>query len=116
MLYVCVIIDHARRRILHLNATTNPSAAWAAQQVVEALPWNTSVRFWFRDGDGVYGEEFEQRVRGLRLQQVVTARPSPWQNGYCERWIGALRRECLDHVIAIDEGQLKRVLDDYVRY
>lgn len=96
--------------------TATPTAAWAAQQVVEVLPWETSARLLFRDGDGIYGEEFEGRMRGLRLQQVVTARASPWQHGYCERMIGALRRECLDHVIAVDERQPKRVLDDYVRY
>ncbi|HEY2774835.1 MAG TPA: integrase core domain-containing protein [Candidatus Binatia bacterium] len=114
--YVCVVLDHGRRRILHVNVTANPTAAWAAQQVVEALPWETNAEFLFRDGDGIYGEEFTRRVTGLGLQQVVTARASPWQNGYCERVIGTLRRECLDHVVAINERQLKGVLDCYVRY
>jgi len=116
LLYVFVVLDHERRRILHINVTANPTAAWAAQQLVEALPWETDARFLFRDGDGIYGEEFERRVRGLGLQQVVTARASPWQNAYCERVIGTLRRECLDHVVAVNERQLKRVLDDFVRY
>jgi len=116
LLYVCVVLEHGRRRILHVNIAANPSSAWAARQVVEALPWKTEARFLFRDGDAIYGEEFERRLRGLGLKQIVTARASPWQNAYCERVIGTLRRECLDHVIAINEGQLKRVLDDYVRY
>lgn len=116
LLYVCVILDHGRRRILHVNVTTNPTAAWAAQQIVEALPWETNVQFLFRDGDGIYGEEFERRVAGLSLRQIVTARASPWQNAYCERVIGTLRRECLDHVVAVNERQLKGVLDGYVRY
>ena len=116
LLYVCVVLDHGRRRILHVNVTANPTAAWAAQQVVEALPWETNAKFLFRDGDGIYGEEFERRVKGVGLEQVVTARASPWQNAYCERVVGTLRRECLDHVVAINERQLKRVLDEYVRY
>jgi putative transposase len=116
LLYVCVILDHGRRRILHVNVTANPTAAWAAQQVVEALPGETDVRFLFRDGDGIFSPEFEHRVTNLGLQQVVTARASPWQNAYCERVIGTLRRECLDPVVALNEQQLKRVLDDYVRY
>lgn len=103
LLYVCVVLDHGRRRILHVNVTANPTAAWAAQQVVEALPWETDAGFLFRDGDGIYGEEFTRRVTGLGLQQLVTARASPWQNAYCERVIGTLRRECLYHVVAINE-------------
>lgn len=116
LLYVLVVLDHERRRILRINVTANPTAAWTAQQVVGGLPWETSACFLFRDGDGIYGEEFARRVKGLGLQEVVTARASPWQNAYCERVIGTLRRECLDHVVAINERQLKRVLDDYVRY
>jgi len=86
-----VVLDHSRRRILHVNVTANPRAAWAAQQFVEALPWETSARFLFRDGDGIYGEEFERRVKGLGLEHIVSARASPWQNAYCERVIGTLR-------------------------
>ena len=110
LLYVFVVLDHRRRRILHVNVTANPTAEWTAQQVVEALPWETNVRFLFRDGDGIYGEAFQSRIEGLGLQEVVTAPASPWQNAYCERVIGTLRRECLDHVVAINEHQLKSVL------
>ena len=92
LLYVFVVLDHERRRILHINVSANPTAQWAVQQVVEALPWETNVRFLFRDGDGIYGEEFARRVTGLGLQEVVSARASPWQNAYCERVIGTLRR------------------------
>jgi transposase InsO family protein len=116
LLYVCLVLDHTRRRILRVDVTGNPTAAWMAQQVVEALPWDTDARFLFRDGDGIYGAEFVRRATGLGLHQVVTARASPWQNAYCERVTGTLRRECLDHVVAINERQLQRVLDEYVRY
>jgi transposase InsO family protein len=116
LLYVFVVLDHRRRRILHVNVTANPTAEWTAQQVVEALPWETNVRCLFRDGDGIYGNAFQSRIEGLGLKEVVTAPASPWQNAYCERVIGTLRRDCLDHVVAINEQQLKRVLDEYVRY
>jgi transposase InsO family protein len=84
--------------------------------LVEALPWEPNVRYVIRDRDSIYGHDFTKRADGLGLKHVVTARASPWQNGYCERVIGTLRRECLDHVVTINERQLKRVLDSYVRY
>ncbi len=116
LLYVFVVLDHHRRRILHVAVTDHPTAAWTAQQLVEALPWESSARFIFRDGDGVYGDAFQHRISGLELEEVVTARGSPWQNPYCERVIGTLRRECLDHVIAVNERQLQRVVKTYARY
>ena len=116
LLYVFVVLDHHRRRILHVAVTDHPTEAWTAQQLVEALPWEPSARFVFRDGDGIYGEVFQHRISGLELEEVVTARGSPWQNPYCERVIGTLRRECLDHVIAINERQLQRVVTTYAGY
>jgi transposase InsO family protein len=116
LLFVFVVLDLARRRILQLGVTAHPTAQWTGQRLAEALPWDSHVRFLIRDRDGVYGHEFRSRARSLGLRQVVTARASPWQNGYCERVIGTLRRECLDHVIAVNERQVQRVLDEYRRY
>jgi transposase InsO family protein len=116
LLYVAVVLDHGRRRILHVAVTAHPTEAWAAQQIVEALPWESPAKYLFRDGDGIYGDAFIKRMEGLGLTEVVTARGSPWQNGHCERVIGTLRRECLDHVVAVDEDQLLRVLKAYVAY
>jgi putative transposase len=82
----------------------------------EALPWESNARFMHRDQDSIFGHEFRRRVDALEIKEVVSARGSPWQNGYCERAIGTLRRECTDHVIAINEDQLQRVIDAYVRY
>jgi transposase InsO family protein len=82
--------------------------------MVEAQPWKPSARYVIRDRDGIYGELFQRRVEHLGLEQVVIAVRSPWQNGYVERFIGSLRRECLDHVIALDERQLLRVVRSYV--
>ena len=116
LLFVFIALSLARRRVLPVNVTAHPTAAWSAQQVVEALPWSTTVRYLMRDRDGVYGHSFRNRVHGLGLEEVVSAARSPWQNGYAERFIGSLRRECLDHVIALDERQLLRIVRRYVAY
>ena len=116
LLFVFIVLSLARRRVLHVNVTAHPTAAWSAQQVVEALPWSTTDRYLIRDRDGIYGQLFRNRVDGLGLEEVVIAARSPWQNGYAERFIGSLRRECLDHVIALDERQLLRIVRSYVAY
>lgn len=105
-----VVLDLVRRRVLHINVTAHPTAAWTAQQVVEALPWTTAAGYVVRDRDGIYGEGFRRRVAAFGLEPVVIAARSPWQNVYAERFIGSLRRECLDHIIALDERHLLRVL------
>ncbi len=116
LVYVFFVLSLERRRILHINVTKHPSAEWTAQQVVEACPFEHPGRLLIRDNDSIYGAVFRDRVDGLGLKQVRTAFRSPWQNGYAERWIGGLRRDCLDHVIAIDERQLLRVIRSYVDY
>ena len=116
VLFVCVILAHHRRRILHLNVTANPTAAWTAQQVVEAFPEDTAPRYLLRDRDRIYGPAFRRRVDGLGISEVLTAARSPWQNPYAERVIGSIRRECLDHVIVLNEQHLRRVLRTYLGY
>jgi len=73
-------------------------------------------RFLIRDNEKIYGMKFRNRVDGLGLKQIRTAFRSPWQNGFAERWIRSLRRDWLDHVIAINERQLRRVIRSYVDY
>jgi transposase InsO family protein len=116
IVYVFFVLSLERRRILHFNVTKHPTAAWTAQQVVEACPFDLPGRFLIRDNDKIYGTYFRDRVDGLGLEQIRTAFRSPWQNGFAERWIGSLRRDCLDHVIAINEWQLRRVVRSYVDY
>jgi transposase InsO family protein len=116
LLFVFVVLGLDRRKLLHVNVTAHPTAEWTARQMVEALPWETTARYVIRDRDRIYGVGFRRRVAGLGLHEVPIAPRSPWQNAYAERFIGSLRRECLDHVIVLNERHLHRILSDYARY
>ena len=116
VLFVFVVLAHDRRRVVHFNVTDSPSARWTAQQMVEAFPWGNASRYLLRDRDGVYGREFCNRVEHMGIKEVKTAARSPWQNPYVERLIGTLRRDCLDHVIVLNDNHLRRILRDYLTY
>jgi len=116
VLYIFLVLDNARRKILHFNVTESPSAVWTGQQIVEAFPWDTAPRWLIRDRDGKFGEDFIRRVAAMGIEQVLISRRSPWQNPYVERAIGSIRRECLDHVIIFNEQHLRRVLREYFDY
>ena len=114
--YVFLVLRHDRRRIVHFNVTTNPTAHWAAQQIVEAFPFEEVPRFLLRDRDGIYGPYFRDRVEHMGIEEVLIAPRAPWQNPYCERIIGSIRRECLDHLIVLNENHLHRILAEYFAY
>ena len=116
LLYVFVVMRHERREIAHVNVTRFPSAAWTAQQVVEAFPFDTSPRYVIRDRDGIYGSEFRKRVQSMGIEQVITAYRSPWQNPYVERVIGSIRRDCVDHMIVVNQDHLRKILRSYLAY
>ena len=116
VLFCFIVLNHSRRRIVHFNVTDHPTAGWAAQQIIEAFPYDTAPRFLLRDRDNVYGDAFRDRVHGMGIDEVLIAPRSPWQNPYAERVIGSIRRECLDHVIIFGEEHLRRILREYVRY
>jgi transposase InsO family protein len=99
--YVFIVLSLDRRRIVHLNVTDSPTADWTALQLIQAFPFDTAPRFLIRDRDRIYGQEVVQTLRVRGVQQKLIACQSPWQNGYCERVIGSIRRECLDHVIVL---------------
>jgi hypothetical protein len=103
VLFVFVILAHERRRIVHINVTEHPTAQWAAHQIVEAFPWDTAPRYLLRDRDSIYSCEFRARVQNLDIEEVKIAPQSPWQNPYCERVIGSIRRDVLDHVIVLND-------------
>jgi putative transposase len=116
VLFVFVVLAHDRRRVVHINVTDAPTAQWTAQQLVEAFPWETAPRSLLRDRDAVYGAVFTSRAQSMGIREVKTAPRSPWQNPYVERLIGTLRRECLDHVVVLNETHLRRLLRDYLVY
>src|SRR3989449_10310962 len=116
VLFVLVVLIHHCRRVLHFNITAHPSAAWTAQQIVDAFPDDTAPSYLLRDRDSVYGDSFRRRVKSMRIREVLTAAHSPWQNPFAERLIGSVRRECLDHVLVLSERHLRRVLTRYFAY
>lgn len=116
VVYVFFVLSLERRRVLHVNVTAHPYAAWAAQQIVEAIGADLVPAHLIRDRDGIYGAAFDARVNRLGIVQVKIAPRSPWQNGYAERWVGTLRRELLDHVIVLGERHLLRLVRQHVAY
>ena len=116
VLFVFILLAHERRRIVHFNITEHPTAQWTAQQIVDAFPWDTAPRYLLRDRDSIYGATFQSRVENMGIEEVKIAPQSPWQNPYCERLIGSIRRDALDHVIVLNEKHLRRVLLSYVAY
>jgi hypothetical protein len=107
---------HDRRRILHFNVTPHPTSSWIVQQLREAFPYQSSPRFLLFDHDQKYGLEVPAALRALQITGMQTSIQSPWQNGVAERWVGSCRRDLLDHIIALNERHLKRLLADYIRY
>jgi transposase InsO family protein len=116
VLFVFVVLLHHRRRIVHFNITEHPTAAWTAQQIINAFPHDTAPPWLLRDRDAIYGAAFRQRVAGMGIREVLSAPSSPWQNPYAERLIGSIRRDCLNHVVVLGERHLRRVLTGYVAY
>src|SRR5258708_1350916 len=116
LLYGLLIMGHGRRQILWFGVTANPIAEWIANQVTEACGWEQTPRYLIRDRDGTYGEVFIRRLRSMGIRDRPTSPHSPWQNGYAERLIGSIRRECLDHVVVFGERHLRHVLLSYMKY
>jgi putative transposase len=116
VLYVFVVLAHRRREVLHFNVTDHPTAEWIAQQVLEACAYRDAPKYLIRDRDRVYGSTVRERLQALRIQEVLTAPASPWQNAYVERLIGSIRRECLNHFVILNARHLKRTLSSYFDY
>jgi putative transposase len=116
ILFVFIVLAHDRRRVIHFNVTAHPTAEWTAQQMLEAFPYDTAPEYLLRDRDRIYGQEFCKQVEVMNIKEVLSAPRSPWQRAYVERVIGSIRRECLDHVIVVDEESLRRTLRSYFSY
>jgi putative transposase len=115
LLFVLVILAHQRRRVVHIAVTDQPIAAWTAQQLREAFPWGSAPPYLLRDRDQAF-TDWSQTAKAMDIHEVVTAPRSPWQNAYVERFIGSVRRECLDHVIVCSQTGLRRTLQAYREY
>jgi transposase InsO family protein len=116
LLYAFVIVRLDRRDLVWINVTRNPTAEWVARQITEAFPWNEAPRYMIRDRDRIYGDVVTRRLRAMGIRDKPTTPASPWQNGFAERLIGSIRRECLDHIIVLSEGHLRRILRAYAEY
>jgi len=116
LLYAFIIVRLNRRDLVWINATTNPTAEWIAHQITEAFPWNEAPRYLIRDRDRIYGDIAIRRIRAMGIRDKPIAPASPWQNGFAERLIGSIRRECLDHIVVLGEAHLRRILQAYAGY
>jgi transposase InsO family protein len=116
LLYGLVIVRLDRRDLVWINVTTNPTAEWIARQITEAFPWNEAPHYLVRDRDHVYGAAVKRRLRAMGIRDKPIAPASPWQNGFAERLIGWIRRECVDHLVVLGEAHLRRILRKYAAY
>ena len=116
LLYAFVIVRLDRRELVWINVTTNPTAEWIARQITEAFPWDDAPQYLIRDRDRIYGAVVTRRLRAMGIRDKPTAPASPWQNGFAERLIGSIRRECLDHIVVFGEAHLRRILRSYACY
>jgi transposase InsO family protein len=116
LLYGFVIVRIDRRDLVCINVTANPTAEWIARQITEAFPWDGAPRYMIRDRDRIYGAVVTRRLRAMGIRDKPIAPASPWQNGFAERLIGSIRRECLDHILVLGEAHLRRILNSYADY
>jgi transposase InsO family protein len=116
LLYGFVIVRIDRRDLVWVNVTTNPTAEWIARQITEAFPWDGAPGYMIRDRDRIYGAVVTRRLRAMGIRDKPIARASPWQNGFADRLIGSIRRECLDHILVSGEAHLRRILISYGDY
>ena len=116
LLYALIVVRLDRRGLVWINVTTNPTAEWIARQLTEAFPWDEAPHYLIRDRDQIYGAIVTRRLRAMGIRDKPTAPASPWQNGFAERLIGSIRRECVDHCIVLGEAHLRRILRSYARY
>ena len=116
LLYAFVIVRLDRRDLVWINVTATPTAEWVARQITEAFPWDEASRYLIRDRDRIYGRVVTCRVRAMGIRDKPTAPASPWQNGFVERLIGSIRRECVDHILVSGEAHLRRILKSPIAY
>jgi transposase InsO family protein len=115
-LYVFLFISHCRRKLVHVNVTPHPTAEWVWRQLIAATPWGEQPRYLIRDRDLCYGGAFIPRAVRIGIRTLLTPVQAPKANAIAERVVGTLRRECLDHMIIVNEQHLRRVLREYAAH
>jgi putative transposase len=115
-LFAFVITALGSRRIVQVSVTRSPTDAWVAQQLREATPFGEAPRYLIRDNDAKYGSQFDAVAVGTGIAVLQTPIKAPRANAICERLLGSIRRECLDHILILNEAHLRRVLNEYVAY
>jgi transposase InsO family protein len=116
LLYAFVIVRIDRRDLVRINVTKHPTTEWVARQITEAFPWDGAPGYMIRDRDRIYGGVVTRRLRAMGIRDKPTAPISPWQNGFAERLIGSIGRECVDHIVVFGEAHLRRILRSYACY
>jgi len=115
-LYAFFVVALGTRRVVHIGVTRHPTDAWVTQQLREATPFDEQPRFLIRDNDGKYGPRFDRLAVASGIRVLRTPVRAPRANATCERFLGSVRRECLDHVLIVGERHLRRVLKEYAAY
>jgi putative transposase len=110
------IVELGSRRVVHVGVTRHPTDAWVAQQLREATPFGSAPRYLIRDNDRKYGPAFARIAAGSRIAVLRTPVRAPRANAACERFLGSVRRDCLDHLLILHAGQLRRALREYCAY
>jgi len=117
VLYILVIVSHERREIKHFAITNHPSYAWVIQQLREATPFGMKPKYLIHDNDSIFlSKDLQTFLSNVKIKSIRTSYRSPWQNGICERTIGILRRELLDHIIPLNEEHLHHLLGEYINH
>jgi putative transposase len=104
------------RKVLHVNVTSSPTDLWVAQQLREATPYGHTPKYLIRDNDRKFGSHFARVATTSGIKILRTPYRTPQANAVCERFLGSVRRECLDHFLIFGEQQLSRVLRTYIAY
>ena len=115
-MFLFFLIEHHSRRVVHFGVTRNPTDAWLAQQVREATPFGVGSRFLICDNDAKYGLQFTHAAEGAAIEIIHTPYFTPKANAICERFIGSVRRECLDFILILNEAHGRRVLREYITF
>jgi len=115
-IHLFVVMHQATRQIVHFNITRNPTRDWTAQQMREISPWNKGPKYLICDNDNKFGQTFFNTAEGIGIEVIQTPFYTPQANGHCERLIGSIKRECIDHMLILNEKQLRRVMREYSVY